>query len=82
MNRIEKHPILRVPREAGIPFYFNGRKLLARKGEVISSALFAYGIKVFGHHPRDGSSQGIFCANGQWAQCLVIEDGVSVKGQP
>jgi NADPH-dependent 2,4-dienoyl-CoA reductase/sulfur reductase-like enzyme/Fe-S-cluster-containing hydrogenase component 2/bacterioferritin-associated ferredoxin len=80
MNRIEKHPILQVPREAGIPFYFNGRKLLARKEEVISSALFAYGIKVFGHHPRDGSPQGIFCANGQCAQCLVMADGVPVKG--
>jgi len=80
MSRIEKHPILQAPREAGIPFYFNGRKLLARKGEVISSALFAYGIKVFGHHPRDGSPQGIFCANGQCAQCLVMADGVPVKG--
>ena len=80
MNRIEKHPILQVPREAGIPFYFNGRKLLAREGEVISSALFAYGIKIFGHHPRDGSPQGIFCANGQCAQCLVLADGVPVKG--
>ena len=80
MNRIEKHPILQVSRDAGIPFHFNGRKLLARKGEVISSALFAHGIKVFGHHPRDGSPQGIFCANGQCAQCLVMADGIPVKG--
>jgi NADPH-dependent 2,4-dienoyl-CoA reductase/sulfur reductase-like enzyme/Fe-S-cluster-containing hydrogenase component 2/bacterioferritin-associated ferredoxin len=80
MHRIEKHPILEVSRDAGIPFHFNGRKLLARKGEVISSALFAHGIKVFGHHPRDGSPQGIFCANGQCAQCLVIADGIPVKG--
>jgi hypothetical protein len=46
MNRIQKHPILQVPRDAGIPFYFSERKLLARKGEVISSALFAHGINV------------------------------------
>jgi len=80
MNRIKRHPILEIKREAKIPFYFNGRKLLAKEGEVISSALFAYGIQIFGHHPRDGSPQGIFCANGQCAQCLVIADGIPVKG--
>lgn len=79
MNRIDRHPILQAEGEACVPFYFNGRKLLAKEGEVISSALFAYGIKVFGHHPNDGSPQGIFCANGQCAQCLVIADGVPVK---
>ena len=33
----------------------------------------------FGHHPKDGSPQGIFCANGQCAQCLVLADGMPVK---
>ena len=80
MRRIERHPILQVEGEATVPFYFNGKELLARKGEVISSALFAYGIGVFGHHVKDRSPQGIFCANGQCAQCLVIADGVPVKG--
>jgi NADPH-dependent 2,4-dienoyl-CoA reductase/sulfur reductase-like enzyme/Pyruvate/2-oxoacid:ferredoxin oxidoreductase delta subunit len=80
MYRIDRHPILEVKGEARIPFYFNGKKLLAKEGEVISSALFAYGIQVFGHHAKDGSPQGIFCANGQCAQCLVIADGVPVKG--
>jgi sarcosine oxidase subunit alpha len=80
MYRIEKHPILKIEREAKIPFYFNGNQLFAKEGEVISSALFAYDIKIFGHHPKDGSPQGIFCANGQCAQCLVITDGVPVKG--
>jgi sarcosine oxidase subunit alpha len=80
MHRIEKHPILDAKEGARIAFYFNGRKLHAREGEVISSALFAQGISIFGHHPRDGSAQGIFCANGQCSQCLVIADGVPVKG--
>jgi sarcosine oxidase subunit alpha len=80
MYRIERHPILKIEKEAKIPFYFNGNLLLAKEREVISSALFAYGIKTFGHHPKDGSPQGIFCANGQCAQCLVIADGVPVKG--
>jgi sarcosine oxidase subunit alpha len=80
MDRITEHPILKVEGTADIPFYFNGKKLWAKKGEVISSALVANGIAVFGHHPRDGSAQGLFCANGQCSQCLVIADGVPVKG--
>ncbi|MGB8657778.1 MAG: FAD-dependent oxidoreductase [Candidatus Zixiibacteriota bacterium] len=80
MYRIERHPVLEVKGEARIPFYFDGKQLLAKEGEVISSALFAYGVKTFGHHPKDGSPQGIFCANGQCAQCLVIADGIPVKG--
>jgi sarcosine oxidase subunit alpha len=80
MYRIEKHPILEVKGESEIPFYFNGKKLFARENEVISSALFANGIRTFGHHPKDGSPQGMFCANGQCAQCMVIANGVPVKG--
>lgn len=46
---------------------------------MISSALFANGIHTFGHHPKDNSPQGIFCANGQCSQCMVIADGLPVK---
>ncbi len=52
---------------------------MARRGEVISSALFAGGIHTFGTHHVDGSHQGIFCANGQCAQCLLLADGLPVK---
>jgi sarcosine oxidase subunit alpha len=79
MKRITRHPILQVRGKADIPFHFNGRDLLAREGEVISSALLAHGIDIFGHHVKDASPQGIFCANGQCAQCLVIADGIPVK---
>jgi sarcosine oxidase subunit alpha len=80
MHRIMQHPILEVRGEATVPFHFGGRALLARQGEMISSALMANGVNTFGHHHKDGSPQGIFCANGQCAQCLVIADGVPVKG--
>ncbi len=77
--RITSHPILEVVERRGIPFTFDGRQLQAREGEVISSAVFAHGIHAFGHHPKDGSPQGIFCVNGQCSQCLVIADGIPVK---
>jgi len=78
-NRITTHPILDVPEKELIPFFWNQSKLMAQKGEMISSALFANNIKIFGHHHRDGSAQGIFCANGQCAKCTVIADKIAVK---
>ena len=78
-NRIIEHPILPILEREKIPFYWNGTKYFGFKNEMISSALFANGIKVFGHHHKDGSAQGIFCANGQCAKCSVIVDGVLMK---
>jgi NADPH-dependent 2,4-dienoyl-CoA reductase/sulfur reductase-like enzyme/Fe-S-cluster-containing hydrogenase component 2/bacterioferritin-associated ferredoxin len=78
-NRIDKHPILAVPEREDVLFTWNGKPLAAKRGEMISSALIANGINVFGHHHKDGSAQGIFCANGQCAKCTVIAEGVAVK---
>lgn len=79
--RVDHHPILSPPGEdePRVPFYWNDQLLHARPGEMISSALFAHGIHTFGHHPRDGAPLGIFCANGQCAQCTVVANGVAVK---
>jgi len=78
-RRIETHPILPPLDEARVDFTFNGRALKAREGEVISSALYAAGISVFGHHHKDDGAQGIFCVNGQCSQCTVVADGRPVK---
>jgi sarcosine oxidase, subunit alpha len=79
-DRLVQHPILEVPANPEmVEFTFDGQVLSARASEMISSALFANGIHVFGHHQRDGAPQGIFCANGQCAQCLVMADGRAVK---
>ncbi len=77
--RLRAHPVLDIPELDEFAFTFNGLSIPARRGEVISSALFASGIKVFGRHPKDAAPMGIFCANGQCSQCMVIADGVPVK---
>ena len=79
MNRIKSHMILPVRTGKKIKFTFDGKALFAYEGEIISSALFANGIKIFSHHHKDKSPQGIFCANGQCSQCAVMVDGLSVK---
>jgi len=77
--RIREHPILPVEERPEIEFIWQGRAMRAREGETIGSALFAGGVRIFGHHEKDGAPQGIFCANGQCAQCLVMADGLPVK---
>lgn len=77
--RIQSHPILAAEEREIFAFTWQGHSLQARAGETIATALFANGIRTFGYHPKDGSPQGIFCANGQCAQCTVIADGLPVK---
>ncbi len=77
--RIREHPILPVEEQPEFEFYWQGRAMHAREGETIASALFANGVRIFGHHYKDGAPQGIFCANGQCAQCAVMADGLPVK---
>lgn len=78
-RRIYTHPILDTKEREDIQFYFNGKKLYGKKGDTIASALLANGINVFGHHYKDNSPQGLFCANGQCDQCKVIANGKVVK---
>jgi len=78
-KRITQHPVLDIPEGKMVSFLWNGKELIGMKEEMISSALFANGIQIFGHHHKDNSPQGMFCANGQCSQCLVIADGLPVK---
>jgi len=78
-HRVREHPILSVEDHPTFEFSWQGQPLPAREGETIASALFANGVRIFGHHHKDGAPQGIFCANGQCAQCMVVADGLPVK---
>ncbi|MBW2427333.1 MAG: FAD-dependent oxidoreductase [Deltaproteobacteria bacterium] len=78
-HRITKHPIIEIPERTEVTFTWNGEQMTGYEGEMISSALIANGIHIFGHHHKDNSPQGIFCANGQCSQCMVIADGMAVK---
>ncbi len=77
--RIREHPILEIEDAETLEFTWKGQIMVGHAGETIASALFANGVRIFGHHHKDRAPQGIFCANGQCAQCLVMADGVPVK---
>jgi len=78
-GRIRRHPVLSPLPDSWVSFTFNGREMIGRKGEMVSSAVFANGEHIFGHHHKDGGAQGIFCANGQCSQCTLIINGVPLK---
>lgn len=79
MNRIYEHPVIDFKERKKVKFWFDNKEMEGYEGEAISSALIANGIKIFSYHKKDNVPQGIFCANGQCAQCSVVVDGVVVK---
>jgi len=80
---VEQHPILAAAStavaEPTVTIYWRAQALPARAGEPVSSTLIANGETVLGRHPKDGSPQGIYCANGQCSQCMVLANGRPVK---
>jgi sarcosine oxidase, subunit alpha len=79
LRRLEEHPILAVSPRDELTISWRGETLTALAGEVVSSALMAHGVRTFGRHHADGAPQGISCANGQCAGCLVLADARPVK---
>jgi sarcosine oxidase, subunit alpha len=80
LARVTRHPILEVPEERRlVRFSFDGRPMGGFEGEMVSSALFANGVREFSIHRRGDAPQGIFCANGQCSQCTVVIDGFPQK---
>ena len=80
MARIKSHPVLFIPEgRRTVSFLFNGSEEKGFVGEPLSSSLMALGKAGFSFHPKDGSPQGLFCANGQCSQCTVLIDGIPKK---
>ena len=80
MSRIFNHPIIpNIENRKEVKFFFNSEELTGYEGEPVSSALFANGVKEFSENTSRHRHLGIFCANGQCAQCSVIINGAPMK---
>ncbi len=77
---IDNHPILEKKDKKMINFKYNEKSFKAREGDMITSALAAYGIYNTSRNHIDHDYQGLFCANGMCSQCRVIANGRIVKG--
>lgn len=64
------------PDKKDIPFYFEGRQLIGKEGDMIAAALYDNGIKVLSHSQILKRPRGLFCAIGNCASCYMRVDGV------
>ena len=58
--RIREHPILAIEERAEFEFAWQGQAMRAHAGEVIASALFANGVRTFGHTTRTAPPRASF----------------------
>lgn len=73
---IEAHPVLGplAPREE-VTFYYNGAPVAAHAGDTVAGALYACGVRVFGHTHKRGAPRGVFCSIGHCTDCMMTVDG-------
>ncbi len=74
--RLAKNPTELIQRDKPIHFYWNGKKLPAYAGDMLSSALLANGVSHVGSSFKYGRKRGIFSAWSDEPNALVtLEDG-------
>ncbi len=73
--RIEEHPILYFEKGRKLKFTFDGKEYIGYEGDTIASALHAAGVKVLGHHYKNGRARGFYCAIGNCSSCLMTVNG-------
>ena len=65
---------------AEVVFMFAGRAVRARVGDTIAMALWAAGERTLRASSKDGAPRGVLCNMGICYECLVVVDGVTVRG--
>lgn len=63
-----------------VEFTFAGQRVVAREGDTVAMALWAAGDVVLRRSSLDGAPRGVWCNMGICYECLVIVDGVTVRG--
>ena len=76
MMRVRNHPILGALNESDtVTIYFEGKPIVALKGETIASTLTNAGIRAFRLTLKERQPRGIFCGIGRCTDCVMIVDG-------
>ena len=74
--RVTNHPILGDQEEAVmVEITVDGKKMMAREGEMIAAVLMANGIKEHRHTHKNHEPRGIFCGIGQCTDCVMTVNG-------
>lgn len=68
-----------IERTPSVEFTFDGRVVMAHKGETVLTALMQAGIRHLRDAPTDGAPRGAFCCMGLCQECLVQVDGLRIE---
>jgi aerobic-type carbon monoxide dehydrogenase small subunit (CoxS/CutS family) len=74
--RIKNHPILNFDDKRDITFYFEGRPVAGKEGDMIAFALHHAGIKTLSYSQRLKRPRGFYCGIGNCGSCHMRVDGV------
>ena len=75
-NRIIEHPILgKIEDKEMVTIEVDGKKIKAKKGEMIIAALIANGIRINRYTLKKKEPRGIFCGRGQCTDCVMVVNG-------
>jgi len=58
-----------------VHFEFEGRELVAQRGDSVAAALLAAGVTYFRETPASGARRAPFCMIGNCFECLLRIDG-------
>lgn len=58
---------------------FEGRTIVAERGETVAAALLAAGVSWFRVSAEDGSRRGPYCMIGNCFDCMVLIDGLGSR---
>jgi sarcosine oxidase, subunit alpha len=75
-RRIENHPLLPAGEPGEVVIFFEGRPLVARRGESIAAALTAAGVEIFGRSFKYHRPRGLHCGRGHCPSCMMRVDGL------
>lgn len=75
MSKIEKHPILEIPKAEKVYFTYKGKKIEGERGFTIAAALHNAGFPVHSHSLKD-RSRSLECGIGKCGACEMLVDGV------
>ncbi|OFX67897.1 MAG: ferredoxin [Bacteroidetes bacterium GWE2_29_8] len=74
MYKIDKHPIIDIPKEEKHQFLFDGKLIYGFKGHTIASALHLAGHNVHSHS-LTGRNRSLECGIGKCGACEMLVDG-------
>jgi len=80
-NRIIHYQILGdLPETRWVNISVDGKKIKAREGETIASALITAGVKVFRYSVKRNEPRSLFCAIGRCTDCVMTVNNQSNVG--